>query len=78
MERIKVPEIFKSSKGDGSLSRTITGLALALVTIVALYTPLTEVELIDLINQILMAAGAVYGVYGFVLKLYNKATGEHK
>lgn len=72
-----VPDVFQSSKGDGSISRTIKGAATAVVFIGTMYTPYTENEWVQFINLLLVIGAGIYSAYGFLLKLYNKYHGTN-
>jgi len=75
---VTIPETLKSSKGDNKLSRTIKGLAGVIVLGAAMYTPLTEAEVVQVINQLLVAGSAIYSLYGLGMKLYNAHYGTNR
>lgn len=75
---ITVPTTFQSSKGDGSISRTIKGAAGVIVFVAASQTPLSESEVAAIVNQMLVFVAAGYTLYGLVLKAYNKVTGDNQ
>lgn len=69
---IKIPSILQSSKGDGSLSRTIKGVLGAAVFLTVQNTGLSEEMVVSVVNQALIAFSAVYALYGLVMKVYNR------
>lgn len=73
---IQIPEKLQSSKGDGTLSRSIKGAVGVLVFLGASYTPLTQEGLTELVNQLLVVLTALYTFYGLAMKAYNKWTGD--
>ena len=75
---IRVPEQFKSSKGDGKVSRTIKGLGATVVLFGAQYTPLTEAEWTVGVNAALILLAAAYTLYGLTMKAYNRTHAEKK
>lgn len=69
---ITIPKALQSSDGTGTLSRTITGLAGVIVFVGAMYSPLTEIEIAELINQGLLVVSSVWVLYGLIKKMINK------
>lgn len=72
MKKINIPEVLKTSDQTEKLSRTIKGLAVVVVMVIVRYTPLTEMEAVELINIGLACLGSVYALYGVGRKFYNK------
>lgn len=77
-QNVKIPEFIKSSKGDGSVSRTYKGIVGTLVFIVVSYTSITQQETLAIVNNLAMAASGIYAVYGVVMKIYNRFSSEKK
>lgn len=67
-----IPNILKSSKNDGSVSRTLTGLSGALVFLIVSYTPIVEADAVLLVNTLLIIFSAVYSLVGLYKKYYNR------
>lgn len=64
-------EFLKSSKQDGSVSRTVKGLTGVLVFIIVSYTPITEVDAVSLVNSLLLLGSVAYSLLGLYKKYYN-------
>lgn len=71
--------ILKSSKNDGSVSRTIKGLVpfIALV-LVSAGVDIESDTIEKAIYSVAVAISAMYAAYGAILKVYNKVTGDSK
>ena len=71
--------IIKSSKGDGSISRTVMGLVPFLVLVLVSAGVDIEPETIEsAVYSVAVAISALVTAYGAVLKVYNKVTGDNK
>ncbi len=71
--------ILKSSKLDGKLSRTLKGVVVLLVLVLAsVGVDISQEVILDAVYQVAVALSALYAAYGAVLKVYNKVTGDHK
>ena len=70
-----IPNILKSSKNNGTLSRTLKG-AVVLITLVlaSLNIDIPEAVLYEAIEAVALAISALYTAYGAVVKIYNKTS----
>jgi hypothetical protein len=71
-----IPEFLKSSKQDGSLSRTVTGLSGVLVFFIVSYTPIVEADAVSIVNSLLILISTAYSLVGLYKKYYNKTHNE--
>lgn len=69
---IHIPENLKSSKGDGSVSRTLKGLTGVLVFLIVSYTPIVEADAILLVNSLLLIVSVAYSLVGLLKKYHNR------
>lgn len=70
-----IPNILKSSKNNGALSRTLKG-AVVLITLIlaSLNIDIPEAVLYEAIEAVALAISALYTAYGAVAKVYNKTS----
>ena len=73
---IHIPENLKSSKGDGSVSRTLKGLVGVFIAILVSYTPIVEADAILLVNSLLLIVSVAYSLVGLYKKYYNRTHDE--
>lgn len=70
-----IPNILKSSKNNGALSRTLTG-AVVLITLIlaSLNIDIPQEIIYEAIEAVALAISALYTAYGVVAKVYNKTS----
>lgn len=67
--------MIKSSKGDGSISRTIKG-AVVLITLIfaSLNIDIPEALIYQAVEAVALALSAGYTAYGILAKIYNRVS----